>query len=81
MTRYEEMIEKGEIDPLTGLDILMIRITIQDFIEGNQNMDADSYEMIKELMIEIEHILKNEPDTLENLLGLMKPFNESLVNA
>ena len=70
-TNYEKKVESGELEPLAGLDVAMIDMFVCDTI-NKVFCTSDEQETLLDLMDEIEHIYKDDSETLEEFLEVIK---------
>jgi hypothetical protein len=72
MTRYEQMVASGEMQPMNGLDYVIIGTTVEDVLKNGFSYDNDK-QAIRDVMVEIEHIFRDSPEKLDQLKTL---FND-----
>lgn len=80
MTNYEKKVKEGDLQPMNGMDWLMLGVTIEDTLSGNYTMDESLLEIFTDMKDEIDHYLKNEPDKLKQLEELIKKYKDARTN-
>lgn len=76
MTEYEKLVKEGKMAPMNGLDGLMIGSLVEGLVKGNDTMDEDLLEAIEGVMIEIEYLFRDFPETLEKLDTIITEYKK-----
>ena len=70
-TNYEKKVESGELESMNGLDVAMLDMLVCDVI--NRDCCAtEEQETLLDLMDEIEYIYKDDSETLELFMEVIK---------
>jgi len=76
MTEYEEALENG-LPPMTTLEWLLLEMACEDILTGNE--DEEDAAFMPQLMMEIEHFYKDEPNKLKEVKEAINNLNGTTI--
>ena len=76
MTEYERLVKEGLMEPMNGLDGLMIGAMVEDIVKGNDTMDEEVLEVIEGVMVEIVYLFRDFPETLDKLKTIINEYKK-----
>jgi hypothetical protein len=76
MTEYEKLVKEGKMAPMNGLDGLMIGSIVEGIVKGTDTMDESALEAIEGVMVEIEYLFRDFPETLDKLNTIITEYKE-----
>lgn len=76
MTRYEEALENG-LPPMKSLEWVLLEIACEDILAGNGDVEDAAY--MPQLMIEIEHLYRDDTEKLEKIKEAINNLNGTTI--
>lgn len=76
MTEYERLVKEGLMEPMNGLDGLIIGGMVDWILDGSQIMDEDTLEAIEGVMVEIDYLFKDEQEKLDKLNTIITEYKK-----
>ena len=75
MTEYEKLVKNGKMVPMNGMDVLLMEVVVEDILNGDIN--ETNLEVIEDVMIEVEHLYKNDTDKLIRLKTIINEYKKN----
>lgn len=80
MTEYEKLVKEGKMAPMNGMDSLFIGSIVETLVDGRDTMNEELLDAIEGVMIEIDYLFRDYPETLEKLNTIITEYKEKQTN-